>query len=110
MSIGESNSTSFPDDAGHYNLGETAKTEKGKSEISQKEISLPDRREEDNIIDLYQQVSSDSASQKKKKKKASKGTGSSAQTVSSKCQNKEEGSSLTATPSEGICKALACFL
>lgn len=94
-SVGNSNSASFPDDAGHNNLEDTARTEKNKSEVSQKERSLPDRREEDEM------KVSKSTSQTKKKKKASKGTGSSAQTVSSQSDKKKEGPSLTAVLSEG---------
>lgn len=96
-SIGNNNSAPFPDDAGHNNLEKTARTEKDKSEVSQKERSLPDRREEDEM------KVSESTSQTKKKK-ASKGTGSSAQTVSSQRDKKKEGPSLTAVLSEGTLK------
>lgn len=93
-SIGNSNSAAFPDDAGHNNLEDTARTEKNKSEVFQKERSLPDGRKDEMKV-------SKSTSQTKKKKKASTGTGSSAQTVSSQSDKKKEGPSLTAVLSEG---------
>ena len=92
--IGDSKSTSFPEDAGPKSLEESVETEKKRS--------LLVRSEGDNNILLHQQVTSKSGPQKKKKEKASKGAGSSAQTVYYEGDIEKEGPSLTATSPEGI--------